>query len=569
MKVYLSSTLTDLADERRAAKDALIAAGCSVQESYLADERSLRNSIHDDIAQCDAYILILGLRYGFIPALPGNDKSITHVEYEHAKAKGLTRLVFLKKASQIAADKTDAYSSEHPKELIERFRARFATGSDEEPRGAEFTTADDLKYAVAQGIAMLRQQRAGSAPILSGQTEHPRRVSYDMCICALPGTDDDLNLPAVADNRTAVVSISPQPEHDYVARLDQHARSCRSLLMVLRLQSLSRLKSREAVVIAAIKVLQTRLPVYALLVDLTPSAVPVDLAAAFDDMFESAASEWLPTNRKETVARLVRWRRERVPDTLEGSRVGVPYFVAALTSEEAARLQERPDEVFGQFGTAATVRRAMFDELRNGLSASGLIWPGGFYGERRSDWRPFGAGTPTVEQFVSDAARKVNRAPPGSRERRVLLQAQLMPQRYRLEEYLDDAYGSAENLRAVCEEGCLVLVDEFATLHPDLRTHLDHLLSSNNAAVVSISACDPAHRSLHKLLDEFSYLRVGNLFLRFKESEDMRCELAVNSIARLQRWLRFVLPELMVTLGQQQSNPSLLDRVETLLPTSR
>jgi hypothetical protein len=107
-------------------------------------------------------------------------------------------------------------------------------------------------------------------------------------------------------------------------------------------------------------------------------------------------------------------------------------------------------------------------------------------------------------------------------------------------------------------------VDEFALLHPDLRPQIDLLLSSNNAAVVSISACDPAFESLGSLLDEFSYLRVGNLFMRFRETEDARCELALNSVARFQRWLRFVLPELMITLGQRQSDPTLVDKADAL-----
>ena len=107
-------------------------------------------------------------------------------------------------------------------------------------------------------------------------------------------------------------------------------------------------------------------------------------------------------------------------------------------------------------------------------------------------------------------------------------------------------------------------MDEFALLHPDLRPPIDALLSSNNAAVVSISACDPAYRSLGSLLDEFSYLRVGNLIARFRQTEDVRCELAVNSVDRFQRWLRFVLPELMITLGQRQSDPSLVNRADAL-----
>jgi hypothetical protein len=97
--VYLSSTLTDLGPERQAVKDAL-GDECIVKESYSADERSLRESCLADVAACDLYIGIVGLRYGFIP--PGETRSITHLEYEEAQRCVLSRLVFVKDEGNIA-----------------------------------------------------------------------------------------------------------------------------------------------------------------------------------------------------------------------------------------------------------------------------------------------------------------------------------------------------------------------------------------------------------------------------------------------------------------------------------
>ena len=159
----------------------------------------------------------------------------------------------------------------------------------------------------------------------------------------------------------------------------------------------------------------------------------------------------------------------------------------------------------------------------------------------------------------------MNAAPVGSRERRLLGEFRLVPHRYRFDEYLNDAAGSRDNLRRVCDAGCLVLVDEFALLHPDLRPAIDALLASNNAAVVSLSACDPLPIPLRDLLGDVSYLRVGNLLARFQQAEDVRCELALNCIERLQRWLRLVLPEVMATLAEAQGSPELVSRVDELL----
>ena len=96
--VYLSSTLEDLFDERRAVRDAL-ADLCRVKDSYTASEDALVASCLDDVAACDLYIGILGLRYGYVP-VRGFDNperlSITELEYRHAGQPRVPRLVFVK-----------------------------------------------------------------------------------------------------------------------------------------------------------------------------------------------------------------------------------------------------------------------------------------------------------------------------------------------------------------------------------------------------------------------------------------------------------------------------------------
>lgn len=87
MRVYLSSTLIDLGPERLKVKEAL-GGECIAVESYTADERSVRESCLADVAGCDLFIAIVGLRYGIIP--PGKECSITQWEYREARERGLT-----------------------------------------------------------------------------------------------------------------------------------------------------------------------------------------------------------------------------------------------------------------------------------------------------------------------------------------------------------------------------------------------------------------------------------------------------------------------------------------------
>ena len=145
---------------------------------------------------------------------------------------------------------------------------------------------------------------------------------------------------------------------------------------------------------------------------------------------------------------------------------------------------------------------------------------------------------------------------------RLLRRAQLLPRCYEIDEYFADRWGSRRIVQGLRDTTLLILVDEVALLHPGLRAIAEALLSSTNNAVVSISPCDPAHTSTDELLGDLSYLRVGNIVSRFRTDLDPRCEIAVNSIDRIDRWLRATLPELVAAAGEQQGDPRLLARME-------
>lgn len=158
MRLYLSSTLSDLEDERRAVKEVL-SGQYTVVESYEADSRSLEPSCVGDVASCAIYIGIVGLRYGFVP--PGQGKSITELEFDAALAKGLSCFVFVREVDAIPASRTDLYTKENDPARIEAFRARLSSGASGIPRAALFSSADDLKVKVLRAL----QRQHASAPV--------------------------------------------------------------------------------------------------------------------------------------------------------------------------------------------------------------------------------------------------------------------------------------------------------------------------------------------------------------------------------------------------------------------
>jgi hypothetical protein len=95
LKIYISSTYSDLADYRRAARDAILALQqfpVGMEDYRASDERPLDRCLQD-VRASDAYVGIFAWKYGF---RPGNaEKSITQLEYEQAVASKIPCYIFL------------------------------------------------------------------------------------------------------------------------------------------------------------------------------------------------------------------------------------------------------------------------------------------------------------------------------------------------------------------------------------------------------------------------------------------------------------------------------------------
>lgn len=87
LQVFVSSTFSDLREERQAAVEAILSAGHipAGMELFAAGDESQMEVIKQWIDESDVYLLILGGRYGSIE--PKSGKSYTQLEYEYALAK--------------------------------------------------------------------------------------------------------------------------------------------------------------------------------------------------------------------------------------------------------------------------------------------------------------------------------------------------------------------------------------------------------------------------------------------------------------------------------------------------
>ena len=88
LQVFISSTFTDLIEDRQAAVEGILDAGhIPAGMELFRGGKPQMETIKKWIDESDVYMLILGGRYGSIE--PSSGKSYTHLEYEYAVSKGI------------------------------------------------------------------------------------------------------------------------------------------------------------------------------------------------------------------------------------------------------------------------------------------------------------------------------------------------------------------------------------------------------------------------------------------------------------------------------------------------
>src|SRR4029453_5149114 len=154
-RVYVSSTYEDLKSHRAAVLQRLRGVydvEC-MEDCPASDERPTDRCLRD-IDTCDYFILILGLRYGFQPALDNPDgKSITHLEYDHARHTKPVFVFLLDPQYPQEVRWVDAGARE-PTSKIGAFRRDV----DANHVRALFTTPDSLGSEVLRALILYEQR---------------------------------------------------------------------------------------------------------------------------------------------------------------------------------------------------------------------------------------------------------------------------------------------------------------------------------------------------------------------------------------------------------------------------
>jgi hypothetical protein len=107
-QVFISSTFTDLAQERQSAMRAVLDLGHipSGMEIFTAADVEQFKYITKVIDECDYYVLIIGARYGSVDAA---GVSFTEKEYDYAVGQKKTVLAFIHGDSWLYCDQQNGY----------------------------------------------------------------------------------------------------------------------------------------------------------------------------------------------------------------------------------------------------------------------------------------------------------------------------------------------------------------------------------------------------------------------------------------------------------------------------
>jgi hypothetical protein len=153
LQVFVSSTFSDLTEERQAAVAAILKAGHipAGMELFTAGDKSQMTTIERWIDERDVYMLILGGRYGSIESTSG--LSYTELEYDYARehAKPSFAVVITEEAleSKVKSGGTKFIEKNEPKALAQ-FRAKVLSNIS-----SFFSDAKDVRLCVYESLSDL------------------------------------------------------------------------------------------------------------------------------------------------------------------------------------------------------------------------------------------------------------------------------------------------------------------------------------------------------------------------------------------------------------------------------
>lgn len=152
-QVFISSTYSDLVEERKKVLDVLLMADCipAGMEAFVATDIEQFKVIKKVIDLCDYYVLIIGKRYGSLH--PETGISYTEMEYDYAISKDIPVLVFaLDETVDLPQNKCESETDKIEK--LKAFRSKAMTNR----LASIWHSADELTGGLAISIMKAKNE---------------------------------------------------------------------------------------------------------------------------------------------------------------------------------------------------------------------------------------------------------------------------------------------------------------------------------------------------------------------------------------------------------------------------
>ena len=149
-RIYVSSTYNDLKEYRDSVRLALRRLGHEdiAMEYYVAEESRPVAKCLRDVENCDLYLGVIAFRYGFIP--DGHDRSITELEYRHARQTGKACIILLADENSWPIGRVEIGALDK----INEFRSELGR----EQVIAKFSNTDDIQARVMEAVTEWERQ---------------------------------------------------------------------------------------------------------------------------------------------------------------------------------------------------------------------------------------------------------------------------------------------------------------------------------------------------------------------------------------------------------------------------
>lgn len=575
--IYISSTVDDLTEERATALRIASMHGRVVMTRG-ADIAPVVQKCIDDVRGCDVYVGIVGLRYGWPPPIPSNAelKSITEMEYD-ACGETIPRLVFVKERRSIKAVSPFMDDALAP---VLAFRKRVQEGiahtafpfDDDDKENEQQHFSLKLDQALAAAKVEFKRLWSDSGGAMGGGGRPRKDLLRAVALVGVTGDDDAIERARQVDDPGFACTSLPLNKPEWEVELDRCLRAGQSACLLIGPAGLDRLIAEKEAALAAV-LADAKLcarPIFLALAGVAPDKPPGSWSDGVP--IEVKALPWSAQDAQAVLGSVIRAIDNREPrlepignadlDALRQrlyamatlrsplQKVALPIVIATPDRAEISALLEAGRPAFEGYPDKS-VRRFRKDELarlERALKRADPGWADRSYADERLLARCFGPRHPPALELVLDAIRNINEAGIGTRERRLLQRMRIVPRLYRFDDLIGGDKARSATVLDAALAGALVVIDELSLLHPRLLSAVEPLLDQPRTAAVSIGASDPTHSDTDQLLNKLSFLNVGEFLRRFVTERDPRCEVAVNSVQRLERWIRMVIPE-MLALG--------------------